>query len=103
VTASYDILATANFGLESVVVRELSLLGYESKGHSTGRVAFQGDKVAIARANMWLRTAGRVLVRLMHFPARDFDTLFETLKAYPWEQWIGADGAFPVNGRSVKS
>ncbi len=102
-TASYDILATANFGLESVVVRELSLLGYESKGHSTGRVAFQGDKVAIARANMWLRTAGRVLVRLMHFPARDFDTLFETLKAYPWEQWIGADGAFPVNGRSVKS
>jgi len=103
VTASYDILATANFGLESVVVRELSLLGYESKGHSTGRVAFQGDKVAIARANMWLRTAGRVLVRLMHFPARDFDTLFETLKAYPWEEWIGADGAFPVNGRSVKS
>lgn len=102
-TASYDILATANFGLEAVVVRELSLLGYESKGHSTGRVAFQGDMVAIARANMWLRTAGRVLVRLMHFPARDFDTLFETLKSYPWEQWIGADGAFPVNGRSVKS
>lgn len=102
-TASYDILATANFGLESVVVRELSLLGYESKGHSTGRVAFQGDEAAIARANMWLRTAGRVLVRLMHFPARDFDALFETVKAYPWEQWIGAEGAFPVNGRSVKS
>lgn len=102
-TASYDILATANFGLESVVVRELSLLGYESKGHSTGRVAFQGDKAAIARANMWLRTAGRVLVRLMHFPARDFDTLFETVKSYPWEEWIGPTGAFPVNGRSVKS
>jgi 23S rRNA (guanine2445-N2)-methyltransferase / 23S rRNA (guanine2069-N7)-methyltransferase len=103
VTAPFDILATTNFGLESVAVRELSLLGSESKGHSTGRVLFRGDMAAIAQANLWLRSAGRVLIRVMHFPARDFEALFETVKAFAWEEWIPKDFAFPVNGRSVKS
>ncbi len=99
----FDIVATTAFGLESVVVRELSDLGYESKPVSTGRVLFQGDASAVVRANLWLRAADRVLIRVGHFPAADFEALFEGVKALEWERWIAPDGEFPVNGRSVRS
>jgi 23S rRNA (guanine2445-N2)-methyltransferase / 23S rRNA (guanine2069-N7)-methyltransferase len=99
----HDIIAACAFGLESVVVRELADLGYDAKPISTGRVLFQGDDAAIARCNLWLRAADRVLVRIGHFPAPDFDALFEGIKALPVEEWIGPHAAFPVNGRSVKS
>jgi 23S rRNA (guanine2445-N2)-methyltransferase / 23S rRNA (guanine2069-N7)-methyltransferase len=98
-----DILIATTFGLESVAARELADLGYDAKGHATGRVHFRGDARAIARCNLRLRTADRVLIRLASFPARDFDTLFETTRALPWEQWIPRDFAFPVDGRSVRS
>lgn len=100
---SWEILAVTNFGLEAVAVRELKALGYEAKGVSTGRVLFRGDARAVARANLWLRTADRVLIRVATFPAKDFEALFEGVKALPWEEWIPADFAFPVDGRSVKS
>ncbi|GJQ28634.1 MAG: hypothetical protein HBSAPP03_05180 [Phycisphaerae bacterium] len=99
----FDILAVTNFGLEAVATRELKALGYDAKGASTGRVLFRGDARAVARANLHLRTADRVLIRLASFPCRDFDTLFEGVKALPWEEWIPADFAFPVDGRSVRS
>lgn len=99
----HDIIAACAFGLESVVVRELADLGYEAKPVSTGRVLFQGDDAAIARCNLWLRAADRVLVRVGHFPAPDFDALFEGIKALRIEEWIGPHAAFPVNGRSVRS
>ncbi len=98
-----ELLATTAFGLEAVTARELEGLGYEPKIISTGRVLFSGDESAIARANINLRTADRVLLRFATFPAADFDALFETTKSLPWEQWITPDAAFPVNGRSVKS
>ncbi|MDX2131220.1 MAG: bifunctional 23S rRNA (guanine(2069)-N(7))-methyltransferase RlmK/23S rRNA (guanine(2445)-N(2))-methyltransferase RlmL [Planctomycetota bacterium] len=98
-----DILLVTNFGLESVATGELAALGYHGKGHATGRVLFKGDARAIARANLHLRTVDRVLIRVATFPARDFDALFEGVKALPWEQWIPRDFAFPVDGRSVKS
>ena len=98
-----DLIAATAFGLESVVVRELANLGYPAKPISTGRVLFQADFTAIARANTWLRAADRILLRLAHFPATDFDQLFEGVKNIPWHEWIPADAAFPVAGRSVKS
>ncbi|CAG1009004.1 Ribosomal RNA large subunit methyltransferase K [Phycisphaerales bacterium] len=101
--ADWEILAVTNFGLEAVAVRELRALGYEAKGVSTGRVLFRGDARAVARANLWLRTADRVLIRVATFPAKDFEALFEGVKAIAWEEWIPADFAFPVDGRSVKS
>lgn len=100
---SFDILAATTFGLESVAAHELRQLGYEAKGHATGRVQFRGDALAVARANLWLRTADRVLIRVAQFPCADFDTLFETVKSLPWEKWVPPDFAFPVNGRSVRS
>jgi len=99
----FDILAVTTFGLEAVAVRELSALGYEGKGVSTGRVLFRGDARAVARANLWMRTADRILIRVASFPAADFDALFEGVKAIAWEDWIPPDGEFPVNGRSVRS
>jgi 23S rRNA (guanine2445-N2)-methyltransferase / 23S rRNA (guanine2069-N7)-methyltransferase len=102
-TDRVELLATTAFGLEAVTARELEGLGFEPKIISTGRVWFEGPEIAIARANMNLRTADRVLLRIATFPAPDFDTLFEGVKAIDWERWIPRDSAFPVNGRSVKS
>ena len=98
-----ELIATSTMGLEAVVARELEDLGYPTQVVETGRVLFRGDYRAICRANLWLRTAGRVLVRLGEFEATDFGQLFDQTYALPWEAWIPADGAFPVNGRSLKS
>ena len=98
-----DLIATSTFGLEAVVARELAALGYEGRPTQTGRIEFVGDGEAVARANLWLRSADRVLIRVGRLEARDFDTLFEAVQALPWEDWIPADGCFPVSGRSVKS
>lgn len=99
----FDLIATTAFGLEAVVVRELENLGYDAKGSSTGRVHFTGDASAIARSNLWLRAADRVLLRVGQFEAADFGVLFDAVKALPWERWIARESAFPVNGRSVRS
>ncbi|MBA4105749.1 MAG: bifunctional 23S rRNA (guanine(2069)-N(7))-methyltransferase RlmK/23S rRNA (guanine(2445)-N(2))-methyltransferase RlmL [Pirellula sp.] len=100
---SLNLIATSAFGLEAVVVRELSDLGYPAKVARPGRIAFSGDASALCRANMWLRSADRVLVEVASFPAADFDALFDTTRDLPWEEWIAADAAIPVGGRSIKS
>ena len=97
------LIATTAFGLEAIVKRELAALGYDGRVVGPGWIEFEGGPDAICRANLWLRTADRVLVRVARFPAADFDALFEGTKALPWERWIPADGQFPVNGRSIRS
>jgi 23S rRNA (guanine2445-N2)-methyltransferase / 23S rRNA (guanine2069-N7)-methyltransferase len=101
--AKLDLIATSTFGLEAVVARELEALGYAAKIIQAGRVLFSGDEADICRANLWLRAADRVLLRLGSFEARDFGELFDRTFALPWEAWIAADAAFPVSGRSIKS
>src|SRR5687768_8777996 len=98
-----DLIATMAFGLESVVANELTVLGYKNKTLGNGRVLFRADERAIARANLWLRAADRVLLRMASFPATDFGQLFDGVHSLPWEAWLPADAAFPVKGRSVKS
>ncbi|MBS0187911.1 MAG: bifunctional 23S rRNA (guanine(2069)-N(7))-methyltransferase RlmK/23S rRNA (guanine(2445)-N(2))-methyltransferase RlmL [Planctomycetes bacterium] len=98
-----ELIAATAFGLEAVASRELTQLGYQPRIISTGRVLFEADLDAVPRANIWLRTADRVLLRLHHFHCPDFDALFDTVQAMAWERWIGPDFEFPVNGRSVKS
>ncbi len=99
----FDFIATTAFGLEAIVKRELASLGYEARIGDPGRIQFRGDLSAICRTNLWLRTADRVLVQVATFPAADFDALFETTKALPWDRWVPQDGQFPVIGRSHKS
>jgi putative N6-adenine-specific DNA methylase len=98
-----QIIATAPMGLEAVVAREVKELGYEDTYVENGRVVFWGDELAICRANLWLRTADRILVKMGQFKATTFDELFEGTKALPWGDWIPEDAEFPVQGRSHKS
>ncbi len=102
-----DLVATCAFGLEAVVARELAGLGLTARPSGTGRVDFAGCWADVVRANLWLRTADRVLVRVARFPvgAGDpgFDALFEQTRAVPWERRIALGSAFPVAGRSVRS
>lgn len=101
--AKIELIATAPMGLEAVVARELKDLGYEDMAVENGRVVFRGDESAICRANMWLRTADRILVKLGEFPATTFEELFEGTRALPWDEWIPAEGDFHINGKSLKS
>jgi putative N6-adenine-specific DNA methylase len=97
------LIATAAFGLEAVVERELSDLGYQDTLIENGRVFFTGDEQALCRANLWLRAADRVLLQVGSFPARTFDELFQGCRQLPWSDLLPADAGMPVRGRSVKS
>jgi putative N6-adenine-specific DNA methylase len=99
----FELIATSTFGLESVVKRELINLGYTDIKVENGKVTFVGDVSDIAKANIWLRTADRVLLKMGEFKALSFEELFEKTKALPWEEWITEDGEFTVVGKSVKS
>ncbi|MCP3738783.1 THUMP domain-containing class I SAM-dependent RNA methyltransferase [Rossellomorea sp. BNER] len=100
--AEYTLIATAAMGLESLVAKEVRDLGYECTVDN-GKVIFQGDEKAIARANLWLRTADRVKILVGEFKALTFDQLFEGTKAIQWEKYLPVDAQFPVQGKSVKS
>jgi len=97
------LIAILSFGLEAVVKRELQALGFENLRASDGKVEFDARPEDIPRANIWLRCADRVLLKMGEFKALTFDELFEQTKALPWEQWITEDGQFTVTGKSVKS
>lgn len=98
-----ELIATATFGLESVVAEEVKALGYGPVQVENGKVTFTADISAIPRTNLWLRTADRVRLKIGEFKATTFDELFEKTKALPWADWITEDGTFPVEGKSVKS
>jgi 23S rRNA (guanine2445-N2)-methyltransferase / 23S rRNA (guanine2069-N7)-methyltransferase len=99
----HSLIATTAFGLEAVVVRELRQLGFDPKVVGVGRVLFQADTAAICRANLWLRAADRVLICVGRFMATDFGQLFDGVRELPWAEWLPADAAFPVSGRSIDS
>jgi putative N6-adenine-specific DNA methylase len=101
--ASITLIATAAFGHESLVKREVMALGFKDIKVTEGKVEFSASPRDIPTPNIWLRTAGRVLLKLGEFRAVTFDELFEQTKALPWEDWITEDGKFIVNGKSVKS
>lgn len=95
--------ARTGFGLEAVVSRELKSLGFEDLRTEDGRVHFSGDMDAIVRANLWLRSADRIVLQIGEFKAHDFGELFDRTRDLPWEQWLSRDAEFPVTGRSAKS
>lgn len=101
--AKVDLIATAAFGLEAVVAREVRQLGYEEVTVENGKVNFRADESAISRANIWLRTADRILLKMGEFEATSFEELFEKTKALPWTDWLPEDAVFPVEGKSINS
>ena len=99
----FELIATTTFGLESVVTRELERLGYTGMRTVDGKVHFSGDERDIARCNMWLRSADRLLIKVGEFHAPDFGALFDKTVALPWSDILPVDAKFPVAGRSVQS
>ncbi len=100
----YELIAPCHFGLEAVLKKEIYELGYEITKVEDGRVTFEGDAEAICRANIFLRTAERVLLKVGQFHAVTFEELFQGIKKLPWENYIPADGKFWVaKASSIKS
>ena len=98
-----QLVATCLFGLEHLLGEEIDKLGYERISTINGRVTFLGDEEAVALANVFLRYAERVYIKLGSFSATSFEELFEGTRALPWHEFIGRDDAFPVKGHSIKS
>lgn len=99
-----ELIAPCHFGLEAVLKREIIDLGYDISKVEDGRVTFHGDEDAVCRANIFLRTAERILIKIGSFHAETFDELFEGTKALSWETYIPGDGRFWVTkAASVKS
>ncbi len=98
-----ELIATATFGMEALVKQEVKDLGYEIISVEDGKVTFEGDERAICRANLWLRTADRVKLKMGEFKAYSFEELFELTRKLPWGELLPKDAAFPVDGKSVKS
>ena len=96
----YELIAPCHFGLEAVLKKEVVDLGYEVTEVENGRVTFIGDAEAICRANIFLRTAERVLLKVGSFKAVTFDELFEATRAIPWEKYLPKDGKWWVKKAS---
>lgn len=99
---NYQLIATSAMGLEAIVAKEVRALGYDCEVDN-GKVTYTGDEYAIARSNLWLRSADRIKIKVGEFKALTFDELFEKTKALPWEKYLPENAEFPVIGKSVKS
>ena len=100
----FELIAPCHFGLEAVMKREILDLGYEVSQVEDGRVTFIGDAEAVCRANIFLRTTERILLKVGSFKAETFEELFQSTRAIPWEQYIPRDGKFWVaKASSIKS
>ncbi|MCF8009358.1 MAG: class I SAM-dependent RNA methyltransferase [Halanaerobiales bacterium] len=100
---TYNLIATTTFGMESVVKNEVNKLNFKDIKVSNGKVEFKGNEKDICRANLWLRSAERVQIKVGEFKATNFDQLYEKTKELPWDWYLTKDANFPVSGKSVKS
>ena len=100
----YELIVPCHFGTEALLKREITDIGYDVTEVTDGRVTFLGDEEAIARANIFLRTAERVLIKVGSFQATDYEELFQGTKAIAWEEFIPSDGkCWVAKAASVKS
>ena len=98
-----ELIATATFGLEAVVRREIEALGYSVIKTEDGKVTYEADERGIVRSNLWLRCADRVLLKIDEFRAWEFEELFQRVRGIAWEEIIPVDGRFTVICSTVKS
>lgn len=98
-----NLVAPCLFGVESIAADEFRRMGFTDVVSENGRVLLSGDSNMLARANICSRFAERILINVGEFDAVTFTELFDGVKALPWEDYIGKDDAFPVNGWSINS
>ncbi len=101
--SEYKYVAPCLFGVEGICAFELERMGAKNVKAENGRVNFEGDLNILARANINSRYAERIMINVGEFEAESFEELFQGVKALPWENFIGKDDAFPVNGHSINS
>ena len=90
--------------MEAVLKKEIIDLGYDITEVADGRITFYGDEEALCRANVFLRTAERILIKIGSFHAETYEELFQGTKALPWEEYIPVDGkCWVAKAASVKS
>lgn len=99
----YNLVATCKLGLESVLKDELHALGYQNLTVENGEISFEGDAKAIARCNLWLRTAERLLLRLSSFTATTFDHLFGGVFKIDWSEFLPKDSRIRIMDKCVMS
>lgn len=99
----YTLIATSTFGLEAIVAKELKKLGYNDLKIDNGKVTFTGTEQDIARCNIWLRTADRILIKMGEFKAESFEELFQGTESIDWGDIIPSNGFMHVTGKSIKS
>lgn len=100
----FELIAPCHFGMESVLKREIMDIGYDITEVADGRVTFFGDEEALCRANVFLRSAERILIKIGSFHAETFEELFQGTGQLPWEDYIPTNGKFWVaKAASVKS
>lgn len=100
----FELIVPCHFGMESVLKKEIIDLGYDITEVADGRVTFYGDEEALCRANIFLRSAERVLIKIGSFHAETFEELFQGTKALAWEEYIPVDGkCWVAKAASVKS
>lgn len=100
----YELIAPCHFGMEAVLKREITDLGYPIVQVDNGKVTYQGDAAAIAKSNINLRTTERIMIKMASFHAETFDDLFEGIKTIPWEEYLPEDAKFWVaKANSVSS
>lgn len=99
-TKTFELIAPCHFGLEAVTKKEIIDLGYEISEVTDGRVSFIGDAEAVARANVFLRTTERILLKVGSFRAETWEELFQGTRALPWEEFVPENGRFWVTKAS---
>lgn len=100
----FSMVASSTMGLESIVKEECKKLGFQNIQTFNGRVEFDGDFKTLAKANIHLRCADRVFIKMAEFKALSYEELFQEIKKIAWEHWIEEDGEFPISWvSSVKS
>lgn len=101
---SYTLISPCFFGMEKMLAREITNLGYEIIKTEDGRITYKTDEFGIAKANMWLRCAERVHLKIAEFEAKSFDELFENTKRINWSRYIPYGAQFPISkASSIKS
>ena len=101
--SNFKLVAPCLFGVEGIAAEEFKRMGFNDVTAENGRVLMSGDEYMLVRANLNSRFAERILINMGEFEAMTFTELFDNVKALPWEDYIGKDDAFPVNGWSINS
>lgn len=99
----FDIVITTVFGLESVVKKECEKLGFNNLKVQNGKIEFQGSQKDLVLANLWLRSAERVFIKLIEFDALSYDDIYDNVNGFNWEDYLSEDGKYIVQGKSQKS